>query len=582
MYRVIVFIIGVLLASVSGWGSCRTGAWEVPVSHPIIYGYSEYNCSGTMQKCGAYSSGCPSTYKNGNDYLAGISEVPATTGSGGTCFGSDTYYGSGCTMTQRSYKYSMCHASVICNSQNEADSVACVNGGHQWDSVADSCKVCTERDTTWRESSCAYDMRKGMYLNIVTQYQRINCVINSIEREYYSQKCDTLPNDSSITCMGSVDGIHVYLRGASGRVTKCAADGSCDYALQKVALGQCPNPNDPPQDGEGGEGEPNSSSSEPQPESSSQQGENSSDSLQGGDYGEIIDTLHAMHVTMEDSLGAIHGTLEDFSPFVSGTYDGVINLNSVAHDINQNTRYQLDLLSDIKDNTGNTASNTSNINGKLNTTNELLNDIKNKNWNPTINVNPEINVGGDTTIVNIHNNVDTSKAPSVILQQMRDSDYNANDTLGMGSIEESAKLSLDSTINSYRAESFVEYGDSIGGAVSGVKNAIGAYKDSLQHGAMSDSVQRWGDQLVNNGVLVGDGTSSCPSVFTRNFTWNMGRFGNIQLGSFGTYLCQDFGLGITLWALARMVLRAMVAITCMLWLYRTVIGIEGGSSNEED
>ena len=263
----------------------------------------------------------------------------------------------------------------------------------------------------------------------------------------------------------------------------------------------------------------------------------------------------------------------------------MINLNSVAHDINQNTRFQLDFLNDIKENTGNTANNTSNINSKLNTTNELLNDIKNKNWSPNINIAGDtniINVGGDTTIVNIENNVDTSRAPSEILQQMRESNYSESDTLGMGGNEESLRLSVDSTIYSYRAESFAGYGDSLGGAVSGVKNAVGAYRDSLAHGAMSDSVAKWGNQLVNNGVLTGDGSSSCPSVFTRNFTWNMGRFGTINIGSFGMFLCSDFGLGVTLWSLARMILRAMVAISCMLWLYRAVIGVDGGASDEED
>lgn len=109
-----------LVAAGDGWGSCRTGNWEVPLGyHPIVYGYSGYNCSGTLQKCGKYPTGCPSTYKNGNDYLAGISEVPD-----GRCFsGSD--YETGCTMTQLSYKYSVCHASVICTSQAEADSVNC-------------------------------------------------------------------------------------------------------------------------------------------------------------------------------------------------------------------------------------------------------------------------------------------------------------------------------------------------------------------------------------------------------------------------------------------------------------------------
>lgn len=557
MYKVVAFTLAVMFANVSGWGACTSTNAEVGGFRLV---YSGFTCDGSECKSGA----CPTVYQADAYYTNIVEKEPSA------CNGYSSVTGGGCS--GRSYKYVQCIAKTRCTTKNDVDSVKCVNDGHQWDSVADSCKVCTERDTTWRESSCAYDIRKGMYLNIVTQYQRINCEINSIEREYYSQKCDTLPNDSSITCMGSIDGVTVYLRGASGRVTKCLADGSCDYALQKVALGQCPNPNDPPQDGEGGEGEPNSSSSEPPPESSAQQGETSSDSQQGGEVGEIIDTLHAMHKTMEDSLGAIHGTLQDFSPFISGTYDGVINLNSVAYDINQNTRFQLDFLNDIKENTGNTASNTSNINSKLNTTNELLNDIKNKNWNPTINVNPEVSVS-----------VDTSKAPSEILQLMRDGLPNQSDTAGSGAEIDGLMGKIDSLVGD--GIPFMN-GDSIGNAMSSlVNNGLGAIKDTLDKSAIMDSMTTWELKITDNGYITGSGSDNCPEILTR--TWQV-RFpigsggADINIGPLGVYLCRPVaGMGITFWALCRVILRAMVAIACMIWLYKSVLGIDGGS-NEED
>ena len=556
MYRVIVFTLGVLLASVSGWGACGVNyTSESNIVNCVFYGTT--SCSNAMTFENPCTSPC------GQDV--------STSSTNGTLF---------CTARNFSRTW-YCNSNgnvagrlnyYACDTQSEVDSVNCVNNGHQWDSVADSCKVCNERDTTWRESSCAYDIRKGMYLNIVTQYRRVDCEIKSIEREYYSQKCDTLPNDSSITCMGSVDGVHVYLRGASGRVTKCAADGSCDFALQKVALGQCPNPNDPPQDGDSGDDDPNSSSSEPPPESSSQQDENSSDSQMGGDYGEIIDTLHAMHVTMEDSLGAIHGTLENFSPFISGTYDGVINLNSVAHDINQNTRFQLDFLSDIKDNTGNTANNTGNINSKLNTTNELLNDIKNKNWNPTINVNPEVNVA-----------VDTSKAPSEILQLMKDGQPNQSDTAGFGAQIDGMMGKIDSLVGV--GIPFMN-GDSISNAMRSLKNnGLGAIKDTIDKSAIMDSMTTWELKITDNRYITGQGSDNCPEILTR--TWQVrfpiGRGGaDISIGPLGVYLCKPVaGMGITFWALCRVILRAMVAIACMIWLYKSVLGIDGGSSEED-
>ena len=53
---------------------------------------------------------------------------------------------------------------------------------------------------------------------------------------------------------------------------------------------------------------------------------------------------------------------------------------------NQLTEYGVDF-SHIRTNTEETATNTGSIDNKLNTTNGLANDIKNKNWKPT-----EINV----------------------------------------------------------------------------------------------------------------------------------------------------------------------------------------------
>ena len=124
---IILFFALVTWGASLSWGNCRSGNWEVPVYQPVVYIYSGYNCSGTVQKCGTYGSGCPSSYKNGNDYLTGIYEEPR-----GTCYSPATYWATGCTMQHSSYTYSYCYARVLCNTQAEADSVVCVNAGNVW------------------------------------------------------------------------------------------------------------------------------------------------------------------------------------------------------------------------------------------------------------------------------------------------------------------------------------------------------------------------------------------------------------------------------------------------------------------
>ena len=215
---------------------------------------------------------------------------------------------------------------------------------------------------------------------------------------------------------------------------------------------------------------------------------------------------------------------------------------------------------------------TQGIDSKLSNTNSLLNDIKNKNWDPQINFNPNI-----TVVDSVKVNVDTAKSPFEILSILRQNNYNGNDTVGTATTESSLRAHIDSSVN----EGIPDMKDSIPKAVQGVRNALYNLRDTLNKGAYMDSVTAWEIKLTDNGILTGGGSQDCPEPLRRSFTWNFGpKFGVIQIGSF-KYICDDLlGIGITLWGLARMVLRCMVSIMCMLWIYRTVIGVEG--SNDED
>lgn len=115
-----------------------------------------------------------------------------------------------------------------------------------------------------------------------------------------------------------------------------------------------------------------------------------------------------------------------------------------------------------------------------------------------------------------------------------------------------------------------------------LKNAYAAGADSIKNGAFGDSLRHWSNLITNNGVLSGAGSASCPSVFTR--TWNvpLGPTGmSYTFGPYSRIVCYNFFAGITFWSLARVILRILVAIGCMMWLYHAVTGTSGGNDDED-
>lgn len=109
-------------------------------------------------------------------------------------------------------------------------------------------------------------------------------------------------------------------------------------------------------------------------------------------------------------------------------------------------------------------------------------------------------------------------------------------------------------------------------ARTGWQDAADALGDTLTGGAVQDSLKSWANKIMYNGVLSGNGSATCPAVFNRTWQVPLGMGVTYTFGPFGKVICYDFFGGITFWALARIVLRAMVAITCMWWLYHAVTG----------
>lgn len=121
--------------------------------------------------------------------------------------------------------------------------------------------------------------------------------------------------------------------------------------------------------------------------------------------------------------------------------------------------------------------------------------------------------------------------------------------------------------------------DSAGGSWGSTYKALG---DSLTGGAVGDSLRHWESMLTNNGVITGSGSNACPSVFSRQFEINIGQSISVQTPALGQYICANIpGTGVTFWTLARVVIRAMVAITCMWWLYGAVTGVKSDGGDDD-
>ena len=341
-------------------------------------------------------------------------------------------------------------------------------------------------------------------------------------------------------------------------------------------------------------------------------------------------------------MGGLHKTLEDYAPYVVGTYDGIVNLNGVAHDINQNMLTGLDLLGNISDNTGNLgdiksgvqsidgklsntntkldsvnnklgtlsntaaninshvnsiATNTQNTNTALQTTNQLLGELNNKEWSPNINVGaPEVNVSvaGDTNIINVEVSGDTAKSPSLILSFLKglfgsDTSGWNGDTSGWNDVTSAASAAFDSMKT---AGEWLAACDTTGGKRCD-NMVLGAHGLDSAKSAMKGVYRALGDSLKNGAF--GDSLANWGSKFTGNGVITgsgsnscpsiLTRSWHVTIGptgfdlTIGRYLCQPIFGDTTAWTLCRLLLRASVALACMWFLFKCAVGFKGGDDD---
>lgn len=384
---------------------------------------------------------------------------------------------------------------------------------------------------------------------------------------------DSTGNDSPVECIATI-GPNVWLRDVkTGNTFKCEADGDCARAKQLVATGECKNPY-------ADKNKPNSSSSNENPNSSS--AENPPESS-----GEFCDMCDKLDRIAANTQGTMNNT-SDISQWTLETMNKTIDIDNHLVEMGVD-------VSHIRTNTEATATNTSNIDNKLTTTNSLLNDIKNKNWNPTINVQaPDVNIGGDTIIVN----ADTAKAPSEILEFLKGlfggmDTTGSYDTTGWGNVNDTAKSELDSalkrgswteslncdTTGGNRCDNSIIGAHGLDSAKNRLRGSYRALADTIKNGSFGDSLQNWGSKFTG-GSIAGSGSDNCPSVLSRNYHITLVQGASFDL-TLGRYLCQPLVGNTTAWSLCRLLLRASVALSCMWFLFHCAVGFSGRGGDDD-
>lgn len=533
-------LLAVLLVCTHSWGACVTGT------------YSGSNCSGCSNSVG-YIDCCNDGVKNDRCNptpadLCNGSEPPTTCGHfaqpifGGYCESNRPW----------SYYRATLSWGIRCDTQVEIDSVKCA-----LDPTAEGCIV--ETDTTLFACTDNISGNGGLYrlsckalggvvtscngktnVDIATDGTLVRPLQGTCAQNGFgtgviggaTADSTSTPKSANADCFAVIGSKCVMKDKASGNTFTCDCDGSCDYALRSLIAGNatCTNPYEQPEENDSLTLPLSSDSQDP---TSSGSGEGSSPSSSPSGEGNSSDFEY------------------DYTEFLTNIQ---ANTQQTATELGRSNEF----LNGIQNNTE--------------TANSLLQAIANKDWSPTINVGaPHVNVQGDTNIINVQG--DTARAPSEILALLRQGgNSDPADTAGLGAQLAGYVLGIDSLVG----EGVPDMSDSLGGAIAGMRATLQEIKDTMDNSAISDSLTRWNALITNNGVITGEGSNACPSILTRQVTIDFPIVGSVQGGTFGKYLCEPVEpFGVTLWTFVRLILRAVVAITCMFWLYRAVLGLDG-------
>ena len=155
------------------------------------------------------------------------------------------------------------------------------------------------------------------------------------------------------------------------------------------------------------------------------------------------------------------------------------------------------------------------------------------------------------------------------------------DTSGFGSLFGTADG--DSALDSLQR--FLDGNDSLYGSLGGqldslggvIGDAIRGLADSGAVGAFRDSLQGMADKFDYKRFT---GSGGCPAFLTQKTTIDFGQF-SVEIPAVGELLCTTkiSIFGRTPWEFGRALIRAIVAISCMLWLFKVATGATGGDDD---
>lgn len=334
-------------------------------------------------------------------------------------------------------------------------------------------------------------------------------------------------------CMGCFGG-SCMVTCSDGSSRTCAGDfENCTELKNSPEWTQCTAPSSSPSGGSSSGG--GGSSASPSSQANAVDGLNA-----------LIDTLHHSnqlqevgHGIMRDGQEQNKGFFEDARAYFAGVLKQVTGIFGNTNNINNNTN---------------------NINKNLNSIEGKLDNIANRPRDTTIvNVGGDtINIKGDTNIINIP----IDSAPGLPWDT-------AASVAGFRGSWDSLAQHLDSMVNPDTIHT---------GPPDSLIRGLYGVLDSGAGRIYRDTIDGLVAQGIANNVLSGQGSNTCPAFIMSSYPITIGpvTFDLTQNVKLGQYLCNPVIGGKSAWDIGRTILRIVVAIGCMFFLFRCATGTLGG------
>ena len=131
---------------------------------------------------------------------------------------------------------------------------------------------------------------------------------------------------------------------------------------------------------------------------------------------------------------------------------------------------------------------------------------------------------------------------------------------------------LDSVLGGFTQAGNDSLAEGIGAQIKGLADS-GAVKE------FTDSLSAMYDKFDFKRF---SGNGGCPSFLTEKHTFNFGHGMMFEMDGVGSVLCTYTipVVGTTMWVLGRNLLRAIIAVLCMLWLFKVATGATSGGDDD--